>query len=257
MFRPIVAAQAVGAPVPASAETVIRYMMDHPLDFEPGSRYAYSNFGYAVLGRVIERVTGMSYEEYVRSAVLAPAGARRARIGRTQRDGRAPGEVAYHYPQNAMSVFPGGGTVPWPYGGFHLEAMDSHGGWIASTVDLLRFIAAVDGRADPPDILSRATIDTMVARPAIAEWADSPYYYAMGWLVRPQGDDANWWHGGALAGTKTLLVRTHHGLAWAILTNTSPLNVAGDLMADFDRALWEGIGGVTAWPEHDLFGSFP
>ena len=66
MFRPAIAAAAVGAPAPASAETVIRYMKGLPLDFDPGTKYVYSNFGYAILGRVIERSSGMPYEEYVR-----------------------------------------------------------------------------------------------------------------------------------------------------------------------------------------------
>jgi len=33
--------------------------------------------------------------------------------------------------------------------------------------------------------------------------------------------------------------------------------VMGEPMSDFDRGMWEGIAGVTAWPEHDLFGEFP
>ncbi|HEY4670583.1 MAG TPA: serine hydrolase domain-containing protein, partial [Gemmatimonadaceae bacterium] len=56
--RPEIAAAAVGAPAPASSETLIRYMKGMPLDFNPGERFAYSNFGYIVLGRVIERVSG-------------------------------------------------------------------------------------------------------------------------------------------------------------------------------------------------------
>src|SRR5688572_6817044 len=64
MFRPSTAAAAVGAPAPASGETVIRYMLGQPLDFDPGTKYVYSNFGYTILGRIIERVSGMSYENY-------------------------------------------------------------------------------------------------------------------------------------------------------------------------------------------------
>jgi N-acyl-D-amino-acid deacylase len=257
MFRPAIAAQAVGAPEPASAETVIRYMLGQPLDFDPGTRYAYSNFGYAVLGRVIEQATGQSYEAYVRSAVLNPAGIQRMRLGRTRRSDRVPGEVVYHYPGSTGSVFPGDGAVPWPYGGFYLEAMDAHGGWIASTVDLLRFITAVDGLPTVPDVLTQNSIDLMIARPALPDWAGNAYYYATGWLIRPTQGDANWWHTGALAGTNTLMVRAYHGLAWVVLTNTSPIGVTGDLLSDIDSAMWDGVGGVTAWPAHDLFGQFP
>ena len=37
--------------------------MGKPLDFNPGTAYAYSNFGYCVLGRVIEAVSGKPYHE--------------------------------------------------------------------------------------------------------------------------------------------------------------------------------------------------
>src|SRR5258708_5649263 len=51
MFIPIRAARAVGTPSPANCETVIRYMLGQPLQFDPGSRSNYSNFGYCILGR--------------------------------------------------------------------------------------------------------------------------------------------------------------------------------------------------------------
>ena len=70
--RPAVAAAAVNAPAPASAATLIRYMKGMPVDFTPGEKFAYSNFGYIILGRVIERVSGMPYAEYVRARVLQP-----------------------------------------------------------------------------------------------------------------------------------------------------------------------------------------
>ena len=255
MFRSYAAAEAVGAPAPASAETVIRWMRGQPLQFNPGSRYAYSNLGYAVLGRIIEQVTGQSYEEYVRTSVLAPMGISRMRLGRTRLAERLDGEVRYYHDGSAESVFPGEGAAPWPYGGFHLEAMDAHGGWVASTVDLLRFVTAVDGRG-APDLLRKATVDLMTARPASPLWTGSSYYYAMGWLVRPSGVDANWWHDGSLPGTQTLLVRTFNGLAWAALLNARGAN-PGALGAELDVAMWDAVNTVSQWPSHDLFERYP
>ena len=49
-----------------AGRAAIGYMLRRPLQFEPGARDAYSNFGYCLLGRVIEKVTGKSYEEFVR-----------------------------------------------------------------------------------------------------------------------------------------------------------------------------------------------
>lgn len=255
MFRPDVAAQAVGAPAPASAETVMRYMLGQPLDAEPGTRYAYSNFGYAVLGRVIEKASGESYEAYVRRAVLAPAGITRMRLGRSRLADRAPDEVRYYDGATAPSVFPGGGTVPLAYGGFHLEAMDAHGGWIASAVDLLRFATAVDGSPTRQDVLGADAVRAMVAAPPAPLWSNSPLHYAMGWMVRPV--EGNWWHDGSLPGTTSLLVRAGNGVSWAVVLNSRSVPRPGaSLPAELDMALWQALGEVTAWPAHDLFGQY-
>ena len=53
---------------------LIRFVITTPLEFTPGTRSAYSNFGYCVLGRIIEEVTEMSYEHYVKKNILIPAG---------------------------------------------------------------------------------------------------------------------------------------------------------------------------------------
>jgi N-acyl-D-amino-acid deacylase len=58
--RSVEAAQALGAPQPASCETVIRYAFTQPLDFDPGTRFGYGNLNYCILGRIVERVTGTS-----------------------------------------------------------------------------------------------------------------------------------------------------------------------------------------------------
>lgn len=256
MFRRDAAA-AVGAPAPASAETIIRWMLGQPLDFDPGSRFAYSNFGYAILGRVIERVSGMPYEDYVRTAVLAPAGISRMRIGRTRLSERATDEVKYYQPGASTvdvdlvpSVFPGEGQVPSTYGGFHVEAMDSHGGWLASAVDLARFGVATDGRPTPADILLPGSIIAMTSRNTEV-WPTGPSWYGLGWGVRPPPQD-NWWHGGSLPGTSSTLVRSYHGFTWAAVFNARTANFGVEL----DQAMWAALADVSTFPSHDLFPQF-
>jgi len=144
MFYSDQVASALGTSRPSSCSNVIRYMLgNHALNYTPGMTYAYSNFGYCILGRIVETVSGQTYENYVRQMILNPTGITGMRIGRTLLSGRFPGEVKYYdrpLASLASSVFPSGpNSVPWPYGGFHLEAMDAHGGWIASAVDLARY----------------------------------------------------------------------------------------------------------------------
>lgn len=260
MFRSREIAAAMGVPTPPDATTIIRYMLGQPLDFTPGTKYVYSNFGYAVLGRIIERTTGTAYGSYLTGDVLAAMGISRMRLGRSLKENQAPGEVAYYDyagASQAFSVFtPGLELVPGPYGGFCVEAMDAHGGWIASAVDLMRFVTAVDGRTGRPDFLQKATVDLMTSRPALPDWQGSDWYYALGWQVRPTGGDANWWHIGSLPGTVTIIVRAANGLSWAALFNSRPAN-ADAFTGELDSELWRAVNGVTKWPTADLFPFYP
>ncbi|HEY0781353.1 MAG TPA: serine hydrolase domain-containing protein [Thermoanaerobaculia bacterium] len=256
MFRSTEIARTLGVPGPADARAVVRYMLDKPLQFAPGTRYAYSNFGYCVLGRVLEKVAGRRYEEVVRKQVLRPAGADCMRLGHTLLAGRAPKEVRYYgYPGSgqAPSVFPSGPRqVPWPYGGWFIEAMDAHGGWLASAVDLARFIDAIDGRQGHRQILRPESIRQMTARPAPPLWVGSDTWYGFGWQVRPAGDDFNWWHMGSLDGTTTLMVRAGNGVTWVVLLNFRAKN-SDQLDGELDAAMWKAFDGVRSWPAHDLF----
>jgi D-alanyl-D-alanine carboxypeptidase len=56
------------------ADLLQRTLDTYPLEYAPSTHYAYSNFGYFVLGRVIEQVSGMAYGDYVRRQVLTPLG---------------------------------------------------------------------------------------------------------------------------------------------------------------------------------------
>jgi len=264
MFRPKVIADAAKEAAPASASAVIRYMMGQPLDFDPGTRYAYSNFGYAVLGRVIEQLTGKPYEQFVKDAVLAPAGIKGMRLGRSVESGRAAAEVRYYMPEaeTADSVFPGTpGKVAWPYGGFNLEAMDAHGGWLASAVDLARFAAALRDPEKCP-LLKPATWRELHAPPpaTVARAGEGPLkgtYYCCGFMSRPMDSAVgrvNYWHSGSLPGTYTLLVRRWDGLSWAALFNQR--SKERKLDGEIDPALHRAADAVKAWPKEDLFTRF-
>jgi len=262
MFRSVRIAKALGVPPPAGAGHVAKYMLSVPLDFDPGSRHVYSNFGYCLLGRVIEAKTGLTYEQYVRRHVLAPVGITRMRIGRTLPEHRADGEVTYHTRNKHMAprVFPPnvGRRVPEQYGGWHLEAMDAHGGWIGSAIDLVRFARQFDSPGDCR-ILGTASIAATFARPAGPAGFDKAgkpkaAYYGFGWMVRPvgKGGRANTWHAGALGGASSLLVRRHDGLDWAVLFNMKSTAKGQVLAFAIDPLLHKAAAAVKAWPETDV-----
>lgn len=182
----------------------------------PGERFAYSNFGYCVLGRVIEKTSGLPYEHYVQEQVLKPAGARAMQIAATA---PATDEVRY-YSQEWQDPY----RVP-------IARMDSHGGWIATPGDLVRCLVgifAARDRAGAPGLLSVASL-TEMTRPTAANPT-----YACGWRVNPAG---NCWHFGSLAGTTSLVVQSAAGLSWAATLNTRVRDEEATLA--LDRLMWK------------------
>ena len=187
---------------------LIRWTLaNQPLVNPPGEKYAYSNFGYCVLGRVIEKLTGQPYPRYVQDKVLSQCGIRDMQIAGNTLADRASGEVVYYQPDES------------PYD-MNVRRMDSHGGWIATAADLVHFAEHMDGILKPGSLREMTTGTAANAG------------YAKGWAVNKV---PNWWHTGSLPGTATLMVRTASGFCWAALANTR----SKDLPAAMDRMMWQ------------------
>jgi N-acyl-D-amino-acid deacylase len=253
------AAHRQGGPLPPDCPTILRDTLERKLDFAPGTRFAYSNVGYCILGRIVERVTGSPYEAYVRERVLTPAGATRMKVGRTLQP--AEGEVTYYdYPgAKEVKAMPGLGLTraAQPYGAFALETMDSYGGWIGAPIDYLRFILAIDGRRGAA-LLNAATVAEMNAPglkepPSGDESGGNGVFYGLGIRVRPVKNGANLFHTGSIPGTSNLAVRSADGFAWVVTFNSRPQDRNG-FRADADRGLWDAKRKVKRWPDGDLFG---
>lgn len=252
MFMARRIARDMGVASPPDARTIVRWLARRPLDFDPGSRTVYSNAGYAVLGLLIEHVTGTTYEAYVRHEVLEPLGITDMRPARSLAEDRAPGEARYETRRaTGRSVFDDA-RVDAGYGTFALEPMIAHGGWIASSVDLARFASAI-GTDDFDAVLDDDGVDRMFSGPE--DRGDGEAFYALGWNVRDwRGRGRNVWHTGSLPGTSTILVRRHDDIAWAVLFNSREgIALARQPAAAIDRPMHELVDRVEAWPEDDLF----
>jgi N-acyl-D-amino-acid deacylase len=258
------AAKRQGGPLPPDCRTILRDTLERKLDFNPGEYYAYSNIGYCILGRVIERVTGVGYERFVREHVLTPVGATGVKVGRTLEAAR--GEVTYYdYPEaKPVKGMPGLGLtfVRRPYGAFAIETMDSYGGWIGAPTDYLRFILAIDGRRGKA-LLNATTVAEMNARPNLQpapgddeEKLAEAVFYGLGINARAVKNGLNLWHGGSLAGTSTFAVRTADGYAWVAAFNGRPQDRSA-FRGELDRGLWAARSKVKKWPDGDLFTERP
>lgn len=182
---------------------------------EPGKKYAYSNFGYCVLGRVLEKVTKLPYETLLTQHVLPKCGISGMQIGGNTLAERRPLEVVYQMPE-----------ADAPYR-MNVARMDSHGGWIATAGDLVRFASSL------PKLLKEESIQTMTT-PGLNVG------YARGWNVNSA---PNWWHTGSLPGTTTILVHTAKGVCWAGLINGRKEGLSGPL----DELMWKIGRVVKSW----------
>lgn len=246
MFRAILIGKSFGDQGPANIAQTVEYMLRQPLDFKPGERFAYSNFGYCLLGRVIEACSKQSYEHYVQQAVFEPLGVSSTQLA--QSVSTADSETTYYTHETDLvdGVAPGvvGKKVPRQYGGWIVENMDAHGGWIATAEDLVRFAAAFD--ASNPLLSNELVTGAFTPLP---DEQDIPVFYGHGWSVQ-QLDNArqNTWHTGALAGTSTLLVRRHDGLNWAVLFNARHSHSGKQLATLVDPLIHKAVDQVTTWP---------
>lgn len=196
------------------SQLITDIVTNRPLVYSPGSTYYYLNIGYCVLGRVIEKVTGNTYENYVKSSAIA-IGISNIKIGGNTLSERFPNEVKYY--QTEFS----------PYA-MNVRRMDSHGGWIASCTDLARFIIRIDRNSSVPDIISTTLLNQ--------------FYFGY-----------NWAHYGSLPGTSSILRRLNDTFSFVVLTNTRTESNPDLILNDLNSAVTGQINSRSIWPTYDLF----
>jgi Beta-lactamase len=173
---------------------------------------------------VIEKITKQKYDQYIVSAVLGPSGISDMQIAGNTLAGRAANEVKYY----SQVV----GQDPYD---LNITRMDSHGGWIAAPLDLVRFAASIDGSRGNP-LLSPDTL-TIMTTPSQANPG-----YAKGLFTNSVRD---FWHTGLLPGTATLALRTHTGFNWAAFVNTR--TKFEDMLDSLEALMWHMVGSVDGW----------
>ncbi|GII90100.1 hypothetical protein Ssi02_03310 [Sinosporangium siamense] len=241
-------ASTLKVPLPIGHDAIIRYVTARPLDFAPGSKMVYSNYGYMLLGRIIARVSGMSYEAYVQRKLLAPVGITRMRLGRSLQTEISSREVDYQSGYTTKTVVDASGkVVPFPYGGFNMPNQDANGGWVGSAVDLVKFGMVFDG---PGPVLNATSIGRLLAKPETGVTA-SGSWYGGGWWVRSNGTGLNTWHNGSMPGTYTFVARVQNGVSYCALFNRRAEEGTPEFES-IDPVLGRAVGAVTRWPTTDL-----
>lgn len=254
MFKDEDISRYLGVPLPISKSNIRHWMSSRDtLQFTPGTSSRYSNFGFMLLGQILERMNqGSNYGQIVQRDVLAPLGILRMSVRGSQLSDRQPGEVLYHPfpPYIDRSVYSNSQPwVPGQYGGWNQDNMDSHGAFVAAAPDYVKVLAAFDlGNGNP----------LMSQREADAMWTVASGYSTVmdGFFLTSVTDAAGrsvrmFQHGGTLPGTAAAIARREDGYSFAFFTN-SDVQIDAAVVA---RALNNVTNSVTTWPNHDLFPS--
>jgi len=246
MFQSISIAKEMKKELPLDFTTVVQYVLEkQKLSYTPGKKSVYSNFGYALLGLVIEKVTNITYEDYVVTQILNPIGIYDMHLGKSLPDEKYPNEVKYYGlkgEKNILSSINSGEMAPRYYGGNSIELLGAAGGWIASSTELMKFLVAIDGFSQREDILSMESVQRMTQ--------GSKNQRPFGWT----GTDKNgyWWRTGTLSGTSVLLKREKNGLSWVFIMNTTP-KYGSRFPVQINKNMIQGLATITEWPVYDLF----
>ena len=216
---------------PPDHEALVRTQLGKPLAFVPGETQEYSNFGFLLLSMVIEAVTGTDYESWMQENVLKPAGCMDFHIVNNYYSEKYPNEVHYYVQPDDRPVSEynnSGRTVVRCYGGNDIRALSGAGAWAASTAELCRFVATIDGRPQVPDIISVESVRRMT------EWFDRDTF-SLGWNdTKPTGE---WTRTGTFSGTSALVKYFPDGECWVLITNTSTWRGSG--LAPYTTEMFE------------------
>ena len=245
--------------LPVSLDNIHEYQRLNGIDSAPDVAFSYSNYGYSLLGRLIERVSGQSYEAYVQERVFAPLCVDRMRIGSSF---GAADEVRYEdsrhrLRETVMEEEDGGGIelVPRPYGGFNVANYDAHGGWVGSVVDVAAMMASLHDPADSA-ILEQDSITDMFSSLAGGPGRENVNpQIGHGWNIRTPYV----FHNGNMSGTHATIQRWNNGACLVVVFNrrnrdaylpeipTDDVSVTEDRIRERLTEQWSSI----IWPTED------
>lgn len=229
-------------------EDFFRLVLGRRLRWVPGTSQRYSNFGYLLLSEIIEKVSGMPYEKFIKEEVLSPAGCYDMHIAGTYYNDKRENEVRYYTHEGDgkyVEEYNGSGRmVERCYGGTNLPLLSGAGAWCASPAETARLVASIDGDPLIKDIISAESFNQMI------EYFDKETF-SLGWNDTTPAK--GWSRTGTLAGTSALVKRFPDGEFWILITNTSTYKGPG--FTRFTDALFKECRNLYSnrLPERNLF----
>ncbi len=244
VFSPLTVAKTMKVSPPISSHTLIRYAISKKLHYTPGQSTSYSNLGYVILSKIIEKVSERDYEEFIQKEILHPAGCFDMHIARNFYKERYKNEVRYYESKGEEPILSFDGKNkerPKCYGGNDINLLWGAGAWVASPSELLLFTAAIDGDPAVPDILKPETVAYMTKH--------DTRQLPIGWMhTRENGE---WIRTGTLSSTSAVLKRQNDGYSWVFVTNTGSWK-GPKLASKIETMIKNAMRTVKKWPEQDL-----
>ncbi len=247
-FNTDLVAKYLGKELPLSMDDMVQYATRIRLRARPGGWFNYSNLGYIILSKVIEKASGMPYETYVKDSVLAPMGCYDMHLAHNYSDEFLENEVKYYEVKEAEPVpaYDGSDTlVMKSRGGNDVHGLYGAGGWVASPVELLRFVSAIDNCPVKGEFLSQESIDFMTMY--------SKNFKPAGWASVTSRE---WLRTGTMAGTSALIKAQKDGYTWVFISNSSSWTGPA-LSRRMGRDITRALQRVKKWPEVDYFNLAP
>lgn len=247
-FNTDLVARYLGKELPLSMDDMVQYATRIRLRARPGGWFNYSNLGYIILSKVVEKASGMPYEIYVKDSVLAPMGCYDMHLANNFSDEFLENEVKYYEVREAEPVpaYDGSDTlVMKSRGGNDVHGLYGAGGWVASPVELLRFVSAIDNCPVKEEFLSQESIDFMTMY--------SKNFKPAGWATVTSRE---WMRTGSMAGTSALIKAQKDGYTWVFISNSSSWTGPA-LSRRMGRDITRALQRVKKWPEVDYFNLAP
>ena len=246
MFSTAANMRALGISTPPTQDQIARLLLSRRMEFDPGTYQQYSNFGYMLLGMIVEQVSGKPYAQYMQEEIFEPNGCFGFELAGNYQADRHPGETKYYVQPDAdlLPEYNGSGRyVNRCYGGSDVRTLGGGGAWTGSAPELARIVACIDSRGPIQDILSMESLQRM----AIQDGEDA---YPLGWM---DSRDGVLTRTGTLSGTSALIRLYPDGECWIMISNTSSWR--GSQFTKNMGALFANLRGrfSAKMPKRDLF----
>ncbi|HWD00387.1 MAG TPA: serine hydrolase domain-containing protein [Candidatus Sulfopaludibacter sp.] len=187
---------------------IIQLTEKMPLEFDPGTQYKYDNTGYIVLGYIIEKVTGKSYEQQLHQAILDPLG---------MHDTGFDHYTAILHHRAEGYEYDGGTLRRAPF--LDMSLPYAAGSLYSTVDDLLKWDQALYGT----QVLSAASKEKM--------WTPNRSDYGYGWQITTRFGEHAVEHGGGINGFNTMIIRIPEKKLLAVTLANANTNATGPIAA--------------------------